>query len=170
MWIWFVASTIALILELLTGTFFLLLVAVSAAAAGVAAWMGIDVPWQLLLFSVIAIAGYFILKASGIIKRGSHIPASRNTDVNLDIGQTVFVSEWTPMRTAVVQYRGAQWQVRLDPDVTEAPVPGTYRIVDVDGIVFLLTPVSRSDSAPSQSQANVADSAAVAKPVNPPSR
>lgn len=142
MWIWFVVAVIALILELLTGTFFLLLVAVAAAGAGVVSWLGGELTWQLLAFSVLGIAGFFILKSSGVIKRGSRNSARRNTDVNLDIGQTVYVAEWSPMKTAVIQYRGAQWQVRLDPAETGNPTPGSYRITDVDGIVFVLAPVS----------------------------
>ncbi len=142
MWIWFVVAVVALILELLTGTFFLLLVAVAAAGAGIVSWLGADLAWQLLTFSILGIAGFFILKSSGIIRRGSRNSASRNTDVNLDIGQTVFVAEWTPLKTAVVQYRGAQWQARLDPAVTGTPVSGNYRITDIDGIVFVLAPIS----------------------------
>lgn len=142
MWIWFVVAAIALILELLTGTFFLLLVAVAAAGAGVVAWLGGELAWQLLAFSVLGIAGFFILKSSGFVKRGARHGASRNTDVNLDIGQIVHVADWSPMKTAVVQYRGAKWQVRLDPAVSSTPVPGSYRIVDVDGIVFVVAPAS----------------------------
>lgn len=142
MWIWFVVAVIALILELLTGTFFLLLVAVAAAGAGLVSWIGGELAWQLLAFSVLGIAGFFVLKASGMIKRGSRTSASRNADVNLDIGQTVYVAQWSALNTAVVQYRGAQWQVRLDSAVTGTPSAGTYRIVDIDGIVFVLAPAS----------------------------
>ena len=142
MWIWFVVAAVALILELLTGTFFLLLVAVAAAGAGVVSWLGGELAWQLLAFSVLGIAGFFILKSSGLVRRGSRISASRNTDVNLDIGQIVYVADWTPMNTAVIQYRGAKWQVRMDSAVSGPPAPGSYRITDVDGIVFVVTPVS----------------------------
>ncbi|AHG64033.1 NfeD family protein [Advenella mimigardefordensis] len=142
MWIWFVVAAIALILELLTGTFFLLLVAVAAAGAGVVTWLGGELAWQLLAFSVLGIAGFFILKSSGLMKRGSRHGASRNTDLNLDIGQMVQVTDWSPINTAEVHYRGAKWQVRLDPAVNGKPAPGGYRIVDIDGIVFIVTPVS----------------------------
>jgi membrane protein implicated in regulation of membrane protease activity len=142
MWIWFVVAAIALILELLTGTFFLLLVAVAAAGAGVVNWLGGELAWQLLAFSVLGIAGFFILKSSGFVKRRSGHDASRNTDVNLDIGQTVHVTDWSPMKTATVQYRGAKWQVRLDAAISGTPAPGSYRITDIDGIVFVVTPVS----------------------------
>lgn len=142
MWIWFVIAAIALILELLTGTFFLLLVAVAAAGAGVVAWLGGELAWQLLAFSVLGIVGFFILKSSGFVKRGSRHSASRNSDVNLDIGQTVHVTDWSPTNTAVVQYRGAKWQVRLDPAVKGTPVPGSYRITDIDGIVFIVSPLA----------------------------
>ena len=142
MWIWFVVATIALILELLTGTFFLLLVAVAAAGAGVVTWMGGEFAWQLLAFSVLGIAGFVILKASGFLKRGARHGASRNADVNLDIGQTVYVADWSPTNTAEVQYRGAKGQVRLDPAVHGKPVPGTYRIADIEGIVLIVTPIA----------------------------
>jgi hypothetical protein len=46
------------------------------------------------------------------------------------------------MKTATVQYRGAKWQVRLDAAISGTPAPGSYRITDIDGIVFVVTPVS----------------------------
>ncbi|MGO1767048.1 hypothetical protein CAP48_11135 [Advenella sp. S44] len=153
MWIWFGVAAVALILELLTGTFFLLLVAVAAAGAGVVSWLGGELAWQLLAFSVLGIAGFVILKSSKLVRRGSKSSASRNTDVNLDIGQIVYVADWTPMNTAVIQYRGAKWQVRLDPALGGPPAPGSYRITDIDGIVFIVAPVSGPDTPPTPSSA-----------------
>ncbi len=120
--------------------------AVAAAGAGVGSWLGGELGWELLAFSALGIAGFFILKSSGFVRRGSQLSASRNTDVNLDVGQIVYVADWTPINTAAIQYRGARWQVRLDPAAGGPPVPGSYRITDIDGIVFIVAPVSGPDT------------------------
>ena len=140
MWIWFVLAVVALILELVTGTFYLLLAAVAFAGAGIAAWLGAAIAWQLLICSVLGLAGLYALKAGGVLKKGSRANANRNTDVIMDIGQIVQVAEWSPARTASVQYRGAQWQARLDPSCQIDPAAGQYRITGVDGIVLILAP------------------------------
>ena len=46
MWIWLGLAALALIGELATGTFYLLLVALGLAGGGVAAWLNAGLEWQ----------------------------------------------------------------------------------------------------------------------------
>ncbi len=112
MWIWLGLAALALIGELATGTFYLLLVALGLAAGGVAAWFGAALQWQLVACGVVLLAGLLVLRKTRVLKQRG-LDAARNADVNLDIGQTVVVESWSDNGTARVWYRGAHWQAEL---------------------------------------------------------
>lgn len=129
--IWWLIAGAAVIAELMTGSFFLLMVAIGLAAGAVAAHLGADLTQQLI--SVAVVGGG--TTASWYKWRRLHprAPNARfNRDVNLDIGQTVQVTAWEPGGISTVQYRGARWQVLLRNP--QAPnTPGLYTIVEVRG-------------------------------------
>lgn len=135
MWIWFGLAVLALIGELLTCTFYLLLIALGLVAAGVVAWLAGPVEWQLVVFGVVALAGLVVLRKMGVLKK-REIDAQRNADVNLDIGQQVEVTAWKMDGTAQVFYRGATWQADLAEG--EAPQPGIHVIAAVRGNRLIL--------------------------------
>jgi len=62
--------------------------------------------------------------------RPSRQEATRDRNVNLDIGQRVLVDAWIDGR-ARVMYRGALWDVELGPRAL--PEAGNFRIVEVLG-------------------------------------
>jgi len=62
--------------------------------------------------------------------RPARSDASRDHNVNLDIGQRVNVPAWDNGR-ARVMYRGALWDVELGQGAT--PLAGDFRIVEVQG-------------------------------------
>jgi membrane protein implicated in regulation of membrane protease activity len=123
-WVWwFVLAFVLLIAELMTGTFFLLMVALAFAAAGVASVLDASFVVQLLVAAIIGFGGALWLRKTRF-GRLKHDPADAMQ--NIDIGQSVEVTEWTPRRTARVSYRGAQWDVELAPG--EEPVAGEFVI------------------------------------------
>jgi membrane protein implicated in regulation of membrane protease activity len=107
---WWSAAGIAVAVELATGTFYLLTLAIGLAAGALAAHAGADVPAQ---FFVAAAVGGGAVTALRLQRRGSPKPkaARANPDVNPDIGETVQVDTWQPDGTALVRYRGANWTV-----------------------------------------------------------
>jgi membrane protein implicated in regulation of membrane protease activity len=123
MWIWFGLAALALIGEALSGTFFLLLLALGLAAGGASALVGVDRHWQLVVAGAVALVGLGVLRMTGVLKQRA-LDASRCRDVNLDIGQSVQVSAWAADRTARIWYRGAHWHADLVADVPATP--GTY--------------------------------------------
>jgi membrane protein implicated in regulation of membrane protease activity len=124
-WVWwFVLAFGLLIAELLTGTFFLLMIAIALAAAGVADLFGAPFVVQLLIAAAIGLGGALWLRTRTRLARTRHDPA--DVMQNIDVGQTVQVAEWAPTRTARVNYRGAQWDVELAPG--EDPVAGEFVI------------------------------------------
>lgn len=136
-WVWFGLMALALIGEVMTGTFYLLMVAVGFAIAGIAAWLGVELAWQLVLCAVSVIAAMLLLKRLNVLKkRGA--PPSTNANLNIDIGQTVRVDAWNEDRTARVWYRGAHWQAELAAGAE--PAAGLHVITEMRGNRLVLSP------------------------------
>lgn len=112
--IWIAVAVILLAAEMLTGTFYLLVMGIAAAAGALAAWGGCPLQLQIVLALMIAAAGAFIV-FRWHKKHDRKDDASGN---NLDIGQTVVWQGTYPDGSWKVHYRGAQWQARpFRPDV-----------------------------------------------------
>ena len=128
--IWWVLAGAVIAVELLTGTFYLLMLSLGFVAAAIAAHLGFTAPMQLVVAAVVG--GACVVAWRSYKKRTpSAPPASANRDVNLDIGETLHVDVWAADGTSTVKYRGANWQVSLVPGAT--PSPGVYSIVEVIG-------------------------------------
>lgn len=114
--IWWIATGALLIVELTTGTFYLLMIAIGCVAGGVAQLAGLPVSAQLVLAALVALAAVTALRRSpyGRRQRRGAKDASSDADVILDIGQTLQVARWHDGR-ARATYRGAEWDVELAP-------------------------------------------------------
>lgn len=133
--LWWLAAGGLIAVELLTGTFYLLMISLGLVAAALAAHVGVPMPWQWVCAalagggSVLAWRGY----------RRSHstnIPARANHDVNMDVGETVHVAHWQDDNTCSVKYRGAQWEATLkEGQLAEI---GSYVIAEVVGSRLIL--------------------------------
>lgn len=127
---WWLAAGIAVAVELGTGTFYLLMVAVGLAAGAIAGHAGASPAGQLVAAALVgggAVAGLHLQR------RGRQRPAvaHANPDVNPDIGETIHVQRWEEDGTASVHYRGARWTALPAPGVPREA--GTYRIREVIG-------------------------------------
>lgn len=128
--IWWVLAGAVIAIELVTGTFYLLMLSLGFVAAAIAAHLGLAAPIQLVAAAVVG--GACVVAWRGYKKKmPTALPASTNRDVNLDIGETLQVDAWAMDGTTTVKYRGANWQVLLAPG--ETPSPGAHSIVEVVG-------------------------------------
>ena len=128
--IWWLLAGTAIGIELLTGTFYLLMIAVGLAAAAIAAHADASLTMQVVVAAVVG-AGLVLAWRRYQQAVPSSAPANANRDVNLDIGETVQVDTWNPDGTATVKYRGAQWSVS---SAEQAPLAaGTHQVVEVVG-------------------------------------
>jgi membrane protein implicated in regulation of membrane protease activity len=127
---WWLLAAGLVALELFTGTFYLLMLAVGLVAGALAAHLGLSLTGQLVVAAVIgsaAIVGCYLAK-----RRRQGDPSARAMrSVNLDVGETLQVEVWQLDGTASVRYRGAQWTAILASGQT--PSPGTFRVVELVG-------------------------------------
>ena len=138
---WWIVAGVLVAAELASGTFYLLMLALGAAAAAIAAHLGVALNGQLLTAALIgggAVAGWHMKRRAEPVAT----PAGANRDVNLDIGETVHVAAWDAEAAAQVSYRGANWAVRFAGSGT--PQPGPHVIRAVDGNRLLVEPSPRS--------------------------
>ena len=138
--LWFVLAFGLLIAELLTGTFYLLMVSLGFVAGGVAAWLGATVVLQLVIGAAIGIAATLILRRTSWGMKRLQGDAAGNPDVLLDIGQVVQVTEWQD-GTAKVHYRGCQWDATIEPGAVESA--GAQVIKAIRGSTLILAPATR---------------------------
>ena len=130
---WFVLALGMLGLEMVTGTFYILVYSVAIAAGGVMAYLGLSVTTQIAVTAVIGVAGTLLLRSW----RTAHPASEKKTDQNLDIGQHVRVDSWNNDGGARVFYRGAQWDAELESSDTPRDVP--LYIKDRRGSVLILS-------------------------------
>lgn len=133
--LWWLLVGVAIIAELLTGTFYLLMLALGMAAGAIAALAGASATTQLLAASVVG--GGTVLWCYFFKKRASGTTAaSNNLELGLDVGEQVQVISWNADGTTQVRYRGAPWTAALAPGAT--PSPGAHRVVEVKGNRLLI--------------------------------
>jgi membrane protein implicated in regulation of membrane protease activity len=137
---WFVIGFGLVIAELLTGTFYLLVIAVAFGAAGVVAFLGGSVIWQLITAAAFSLGGTLWLRQSGFGRRLRDRTSSDQVQ-NMDVGQTIRVDQWAPNRTARASYRGATWDVELSAG--EDPMPGEFVIREIYANRLIVAPKAR---------------------------
>ena len=108
---WWIGAGVLVVLELMSGTFYLLMIALGCVAAAFAHIAGAAADAQFAIAAVFALAAVVLLRRSRFGRRKRE-QASRNPDVNLDIGQMLNVPAWQGRR-ARATYRGAAWDVEL---------------------------------------------------------
>ena len=133
--VWWVAAGALVAIELATGTIYLLMLALGAAAAALTAHLGADRPAQMV--AAAAVGGAAVLIWHRIRdKTAAKLPAEENPDLNMDIGQPVHVEAWAADGSTTIKYRGAAWQARFNGD--GHPAAGRFVIRAVVGSCLLL--------------------------------
>ncbi len=143
---WLIWAGVLVILEMLTGTFYLLMIAAGFASAGVAAWLGAGSATQYVVAAVIGIFATYVLRRSKYGK-ASKSNAFGDPNVNMDIGQSISVDTWKTSddekSTARVMYRGAMWDVELAKGST--PKAGLFIIREVRGSCLIVSNERRNN-------------------------
>ena len=128
--LWWLAAGVLIAIELLSGTFYLLMVALGAIAAALTAQAGLGGTLQWLAAAAVgagATAAWHFSRAH----QPRSVSVERNADANIDIGEHVRVDAWAADGSSRVQYRGSLWTVRFAGN--GQPAPGEHTIVSVQG-------------------------------------
>ena len=125
--IWILAGFGLIIAELLTGTFYLLMLGVAAFGAAAVAFFGLSFPIQTIAAVVVSVAGCWFV----------HLYRVKNTQQQMkpvDFAQPVVFEAWVNEadRMARVRYRNAPWEAIVEAgiDVKEG---NTLYITAADG-------------------------------------
>lgn len=131
---WAVIAGALIALEMITGTFYLLVFGLAAIASFLAALAGLPLVAQLLAFSAASAAGFAWLR-----RRKSRSKPSSLADDDLDIGAIVPIEARLPDGGFRVSLRGAPWSaIALEPIPAEAE---RAKVAGRDGNTLLLKPV-----------------------------
>ena len=124
---WGVLGLVLVIAELLTGTFYLLMLGVAAFGAAAVAGLGQPFSVQSIVAFIVAAAGCYGAPVWRAKNRGEQMPS-------IDAGMPASFEAWIDAgaRLARVRYRGATWDARVEgPDGLE---PGaTVYVLATDG-------------------------------------
>ncbi len=132
--LWYVMALILVGAELLTATFYLLVVALGCVAAGTTSYFGLALGWKLGSCALVIILGSIWVHR---LRSKKDSQASERL-MALDAGQRVEVSSVGTDGLAVVQYRGSPWVARSDEGELHA---GLYTIDRIDGTQLVLKKV-----------------------------
>lgn len=138
--LWWLVAGFFVSLEMLTGSLYLLMLALGAGAAALCAWGHVSQDMQLLVAAAIG-GGGVLLWHRHLLKRGAIDTEGYSTTglSTLDVGEEVSVARWAPDGTAEVLYRGSAWLARHHgPHV---PQTGIHRIMAIESCYLVLEPI-----------------------------
>ncbi len=127
--LWAVTGIALIIIEMLTGTFYLLVLGLAALSAAAAAWFGGSFWVQAVLIAGVSVIGVLLVKRF----RGSAREARAMQGPGLDVGQAVTLDAWISEADGLarVNYRNAQWEAQVTGERT--PEGKVFYIHAVDG-------------------------------------
>ena len=124
---WLIAGFILIIAELMTGTFYLLVLGIAELVGSGIGYAGGVQLWQAIGAAIVAIAGFFLVHR---YKQAMMPGAMRG----LDVGQPAAFESWVNKSAghARVKYRDALWDAQVSGDASGEPGEILY-VVSVDG-------------------------------------
>jgi membrane protein implicated in regulation of membrane protease activity len=131
--IWILTAITLVIVELLTGTFFLLVLGIAAAGGAALSYAGLPLWAQAGFATLIAVLGVaFVQRYRNRVKTSGSINA-------IDIGHRVTLESWINESEGLarVQYRGTLWDAKI---LGERGTGSSFYIRGVDGSTLHIAP------------------------------
>ena len=125
--VWAVTGLVLVIVEVMTGTFYLLMLGIAAFGAALAAWLGWEFSTQSIVAAILASVGCYGVHLYREKNRAQQMPS-------IDAGMPASFESWLDAgaRLARVRYRGASWDARVEGG--EGLEPGaTVYVLATDG-------------------------------------
>ena len=124
--LWLIVAGVLVMAELLTGTFYLLMLSLGATAAALTAYADGTLTWQIVTAALVGGGAAVLWHLKKPLSNDA-----KDSNVHLDIGETVTVDAWDAQGHTQVKHRGAQWAAVCADDNT--PAPGLHRICEMQG-------------------------------------
>lgn len=124
---WAILGLALVIVEMLTGTFYLLMLGVAAFGAAGAAWLDLPFGVQIVVAAIVSAIGCYGVHVHRAKSRKEQMPS-------IDAGKPATFEAWTDpaARMARVSYRGASWDAQVEG--AETPEPGSLvYVVNTNG-------------------------------------
>jgi membrane protein implicated in regulation of membrane protease activity len=137
--LWWVIAGFFVSLEVLSGSMYLFMLALGAAAAALTALSGAQQVAQLIVAGLVGGSAVMFWHRQ-LLKRGvldTHGYDTTGLD-QLDVGERVVVGRWSPDGMTRVSYRDAEWVARHHGP--HLPRPGAHRIVAIESTCLVLEP------------------------------
>jgi membrane protein implicated in regulation of membrane protease activity len=118
---WLILGFVLLIIEMTSGTFYLLVLGVASFGAAAAAYLGQHFPVQVIIAAAVSAIGAYLV----------HAWHNRNTGEkmkSIDAGMPARFESWTDQATrrARVRYRDASWDARIEGQSDVQPGATVY--------------------------------------------
>ena len=125
--IWLIAGFLLVIVELVSGTFYLVVLGVAALAGGAVAYAGLPVSVQAVVAAALAVGGVFWVNR---VRRRSTGVKMRS----LDIGQPARFDRWVDRAAgqARVKHRDALWDATVVGEISGEPGE-VLTVISIDG-------------------------------------
>lgn len=135
--IWAIIGIVIIVVEMMTGTFFILFFGVGALAVSLLKkFTGLDsLAYEIIIFAIIGTTGIIIFRKKLLQSLSPEKTYSNDED------KIIFLTETVPAKKmANVQYQGTQWQAYNDSD-QNLEKGSQALIIRVDGVKLILKPV-----------------------------
>lgn len=134
--LWLIIGAMLIVVEIMTGTFYLLIFGLAAWAGAAMSYAGHGLDYQLAGAGVTAVVGLVAVRYLKL-QRSREAPASSG---DLDVGNDVKIESISGPRLKV-QYRGATWDAVLDHDRADNIRVGDIGVIcAVRGNVLVIRP------------------------------
>lgn len=143
--IWCIAALVLFVLEMFSGTFYMLVISASLLSAGLAEWLlKTSESVNAVIAIVFSILGITIVRAWQ--KKHPRENMAKPSD-DPDYGQTVILTQLLPDGLWQVHYRGTIWQARFN-NPTDAKSGDSAQIISHQGNILNIT--SQAPSTPQE--------------------
>jgi membrane protein implicated in regulation of membrane protease activity len=102
------------------------MLSLGATAAALTAYADGTLTWQIISAAIVGGGAAVLWHLKKPLSNDA-----QDSNVHLDIGETVSVETWDAQGHTQVKHRGAQWAAICTPNIT--PEPGLHRIVEMQG-------------------------------------
>ncbi len=148
-WGWLILALIFFIGELLTAGFFLVAFGIGAAAAAVASLFGLDIIWQLALFTGVSAVAVFSLRRFADTVSPKKQPAKIGIDRVLGKKAVVIEPINAINGTGIVRVDAEEWRA-LPEDATQIiPEKSIVEVLAVKGTRLVVRPASNPEDSAS---------------------